>query len=286
MESFLHWLHHEGLQALFIIAGEIIAMYLGTFILNIVVGQFVRGKLRKASKLDIEKRQKTLGSLVKTVWRILVIAVAAASLLKLILPTIDFTPLFASAGIIGIAIAFGAQTLVKDFLTGVFIISENQYRVGDIVSINDADGRVEHIGARSTVIRDENGNVHYLPNGSIGHVVNKTMGYSRVYFTLLLQASTDLDAAVSVINQVGDRLAESDKWKDRVLSAPQFHSIGAVTGSSIEVSISGKVNASEQWAVTTEMRRRLLKAFDKHDIKLQWPFSIFKQISVRLCRLG
>jgi len=268
MESFLHWLHHEGLQALFIIAGAIIAMYVGTFILNIVVGQFVRGKLRQASKLDIEKRQKTLGSLVKTVWRILVIAVAAASLLKLILPTIDFTPLFASAGIIGIAIAFGAQTLVKDFLTGVFIISENQYRVGDIVSINDADGRVEHIGARSTVIRDENGNVHYLPNGSIGHVVNKTMGYSRVYFTLLLQASTDLDAAVSVINQVGDRLAESDKWKDRVLSAPQFHSIGAVTGSSIEVSISGKVNASEQWVVTTEMRRRLLKAFDKHDIKL------------------
>lgn len=140
--------------------------------------------------------------------------------------------------------------------------------MGDIVSINDADGRVEHIGARSTVIRDENGNVHYLPNGSIGHVVNKTMGYSRVYFTLLLQASTDLDAAVSVINQVGDRLAESDKWKDRVLSAPQFHSIGAVTGSSIEVSISGKVHASEQWAVTAEMRRRLLKAFDKHDIKL------------------
>lgn len=268
MELFLDWLNHQGIQALLIVLGAMVAMYAGTFILDIVVRQFVRGKLRKASKLDIEKRQKTLGSLVKTVWRILVIAVAAASLLKLILPTIDFTPLFASAGIIGIAIAFGAQTLVKDFLTGVFIISENQYRVGDIVSINDADGRVEHIGARSTVIRDENGNVHYLPNGSIGHVVNKTMGYSRVYFTLLLQASTDLDTAVSVINQVGDRLAESDKWKDRVLSAPQFHSIGAVTGSSIEVSISGKVNASEQWAVTAEMRRRLLKAFDKHDIKL------------------
>lgn len=268
MESVFNWLHHEGVQALTIIVGALIIGYIGEKLLNVVVGQFVRGKLRKASKLDVEKRQKTVASLVRTIWRIIVIAITVASLLKLVFPSIDFTPLFASAGIVGIAIAFGAQTLVKDFLTGVFIISENQYRVGDIVSINDADGRVEHIGARSTIIRDENGNVHYLPNGSIGHVVNKTMGYSRVYFTLLLQASTDLDTAVSVINQVGDRLAESEKWKGRVLSAPQFHAIGAVTGSSIEVSISGKVQASEQWAVTAEMRRRLLKAFEKNDIKL------------------
>jgi small conductance mechanosensitive channel len=268
MDSFFTWLNNEGIQAAIIIIGASIAIYIGNKILTIFVKQFVRGKLRKASKLDIEKRQQTLAILVRMVWRIIVIAITAASVLKLIFPSIDFTPLFASAGIVGIAVAFGAQSLVKDFLTGVFIISENQYRVGDIVSINDADGRVEHIGARSTVIRDDNGNVHYLPNGSVVHVINKTMGYSRVYFTLLLNAETDLDNAISVINQVGDKLADSDKWKSKVLSAPQFSEIGAVTGSSIEITISGKTQPSEQWQVTAEMRRRLLKAFEKHGIKL------------------
>ncbi len=268
MESINRWLLDQGVQVAVIILGAAVTIYIGNKILTLVVRQFVRGKLRKASKLDIEKRQNTLAGLIRTVWRIIVIAITAASVLKIIFPTIDFTPLFASAGIVGIAIAFGAQTLVKDFLTGVFIISENQYRVGDIVSINDADGRVEHIGARSTVIRDDNGNVHYLPNGSVIHVINKTMGYSRVRFTLMLNADTDLDTAISVINQVGDKLAESDKWKAKILSAPQFSEIGALTGSSIEITISGKTQPSEQWQVTAEMRRRLLKAFEKHGIKL------------------
>ncbi len=263
-----HWFQNEGAQAAFIIVGIIIAMYIGAKILDLVVRQFVRGRLRKASKQDIEKRQKTLSALVINIWRIIIIAVGTVSVLQIFFPAIDFTPLFASAGIIGIAIAFGAQTLVKDFLTGVFIISENQYRVGDYVTINDADGRVEHVGARSTVIRDDNGNVHYLPNGSIIHVVNKTMGYSRVNFTLLLNASTDLDTAISVINQVGDKLAESDKWKAKILTAPQFSSVGALTGSSVEITISGKTQPSDQWQVTAEMRRRLIKAFEKHDIKL------------------
>jgi small conductance mechanosensitive channel len=268
MNWFNNWLQNEGVQALFIAIGALIVYYIGARILTIVVHQLVRGRLRKANKVDIEKRRKTLGSLIINIWRIIVIVTASVSILKIFFPAIDFTPLFASAGVVGIAIAFGAQTLVKDFLTGVFIITENQYRVGDYVMINDADGRVEHIGSRSTVIRDDNGNVHYLPNGSIIHVVNKTMGYSKVHFTLLLQASTDLDAAISVINQVGDRLAEHEKWQPKILSAPQFSSIGALTGSSIEVTITGKTQPSEQWSVTAEMRKRLLKAFEKHDIKL------------------
>jgi moderate conductance mechanosensitive channel len=267
--DWLHkWLQNEGVQALFIIIGALIVYYIGAKILTIIVHHFVRGRLRKANKVDIEKRRKTLNGLVLLIWRILLIITASVSVLKIFFPAIDFTPLFASAGIVGIAIAFGAQTLVKDFLTGVFIITENQYRVGDYVTINDADGRVEHIGARSTIIRDDNGNVHYLPNGSIAHVVNKTMGYSKVHFTLMLQASTDLDAAISVINQVGDRLVENEKWQPKILSAPQFSSIGTLTGSSIEVTITGKTQPSEQWAVTAEMRKRLLKAFEKHDIKL------------------
>lgn len=256
------------LSVLFILVGGILVYTIGGKVLSVVTKQIVRGHLRNSPKKDIQKRQETLASLIAGIWRIIVAATIVVSILPKIFTDIDLAPLFTSAGIIGIAVAFGSQALVKDFLTGVFIVTENQYRVGDYVTINDADGRVEHIGSRSTVIRDDNGNVHYLPNGSIVHVVNKTMGYSKVHFSILLTANSDLDNAISVINQVGDRLADSEKWKSKILSAPQFSSVGAFTGSSIEVTITGKTLPSDQWAITAEMRRRLIVAFEKNDIKL------------------
>lgn len=268
MSSFNHWLQTDGFQILCIAVGGIVTYYLGSKILDLITRQIVRGHLRKSAKRDIEKRQATLSNLVTGIWRILVVITASVSIIKTLFPAIDMSPLFASAGIIGITIAFGAQTLVKDFLTGVFIITENQYRVGDYVLINEADGRVEYIGTRSTVIRDDSGNVHYIPNGSISHVINKTMGYSKVHFSLLLDPSSDLDNGISVINQVGDKLSEDAKWKNKILSAPQFSSIGSFTGTTIEVTIMGKTLPSDQWSVTAEMRKRLIAAFEKNDIKL------------------
>lgn len=262
------WFQNEGVQIIFLVFGGIIAFYVGSKLLDLVTRQLVRGRLRRSPKKDIEKRQATLANLVVGIWRILLVATIGLSGFKILFPAVSLSPLFAGAGIIGIAVAFGSQALVKDFLTGIFIISENQYRVGDYVTINDADGRVEYIGTRSTVIRDDNGNVHYLPNGSIIHVINKTMGYSKVHFSIMLDASTDLDNAISVINQVGDALAANEKWKNKVLSPPQFSSIGAFTGSTIEVTITGKTQPSDQWSITAEMRKQLIAAFEKNDIKL------------------
>jgi len=268
MNDISTWFQTTGFPIIFLILGGIITYIVGTKVLDIITRQIVRGHLRNSPKKDSEKRQATLANLVTGIWRILLAATCGLAIFKLLFPDIDLSPLFAGAGIIGIAIAFGSQTLVKDFITGIFIITENQYRVGDYVKINDADGRVEYIGTRSTVIRDDSGNVHYLPNGSIIHVVNKTMGYSKVNFSIMLDASTDLDSAISVINQVGDAMTESSKWKGKILSPPQFSSIGAFTGSSVEVNITGKTQPSDQWAVTAEMRQKLIGAFEKHDIKL------------------
>lgn len=268
MEHIAIWLGEIGLAVLIVIGVSLVIYYLGAQLIKSLIRQAVKSRLRKASKMDMEKRRKTLTSLMLNIWRVLIAAIAAGSLLEVFFPQIDLTPLFASAGIIGVAIAFGSQALIKDFITGIFIISENQYRLGDYVDINDANGRVEQVGIRSTVIRDEKGNVHYIPNGSIVHVVNKAMGYSKVYFKIALSASVDLDAAISVINQVGDELAADAAWKDKVLSAPQFQDICTISGSSIEVTITGKTQPSYQWAVATEMRKRLLGAFNAADIKL------------------
>ena len=157
---------------LFIFWGNI--YYLGLSIilyappLNIVPGTVRHRKARKNSH-----------PINPSFWQIIIIFYVAAIVAnKLFL--FDLSPLFASAGIIGVALGFGAQSLVKDFLSGIFIIAENQYRVGDVVDVMGAAGTVERVGTRTTVIRDSEGNVHYVPNGTIQHVINKTMGYSIV----------------------------------------------------------------------------------------------------------
>ena len=170
--------------------------------------------------------------------------------------------------LLGVAIGFGAQSLIKDFLSGIFIIVENQYRVGDIVDIQGAAGTVERVTIRSTVIRDASGNVHFLPNGEVLHVINKTMGFSKVNFTLTVDPDTDIDKLSTIIDEVGLKLSEDEKWKEKILEAPHFLNIGTFNDIALEVTIIGKTNPSQQWSVTGEMRRRLLKAFAKHKIEL------------------
>lgn len=163
--------------------------WLGPLIINwLMTHIFVTHYQRTLHKKDLEKRQRTLGGMFTNVWRIIVVVIALYFILQAIIGKEQaFTllaPLFASASIIGVALGFGAQSLVKDFISGIFIISENQYRVGDVIEIEGFGGTVERIGVRSTVIRDVDGNVHFFPNGMVQHIINKTMGYSMARFTL------------------------------------------------------------------------------------------------------
>lgn len=249
--------------------GAIVAYYLGRFVLSWAIRGVIKStaKHRDWHKKDIEKRQETLVQLVRSFWKIVVIAYAVAIVANKVF-LIDLSPLFASAGIIGVALGFGAQSLVKDFLSGIFIIAENQYRVGDVVDIMGAAGKVERVGTRSTVIRDSDGNVHYIPNGTIQHVVNKTMGFSVSRFILQLDPATDIATATDIINQTGQTLAGEEKWRRKIIEAPKFTSVGDITGRAVEIIVSGKTMPSDQWAVTSEMRRRLLEAFEAHDIAL------------------
>lgn len=270
VENTIRWLSNQGLNIVFIC---FVAWALYHFV-NFVVENFMRRLIRKTAlnkmtDLDLKKRQDTVTSLVSTLLRTIILATATMMVVKQLFPHINYAPIFASAGIIGVAVGFGAQSLIKDFLTGVFIISENQYRVGDVVDLgNDASGNVERIGIRSTVLRDANGNVHYVPNGAVGHVVNKTMGFSKVNFTLSVDPDTDLDLLATVINETGAKLAEDPKWKDKITEPPKFLNIGGFTQAGMDVTIVGVTEPSEQWSVTGELRRRLLKQLVKHKIRL------------------
>lgn len=267
----LDWLTNNWLELVILLVAAAIAYFAGTRIVTFIVKRAVKGgRHRSWHKKDIEKRQKTLVGLFVSVWRIILFFTILYALLAVFFPNIGaaMAPLFASAGIIGVAIGFGAQSLIKDFLSGIFIISENQYRVGDIIDIEGFSGTVERIGTRSTVLRDVDGNVHYFPNGMVQHVINKTMGYSMARFTMLLHPDSDIDQVAEIIDTLGKTLSEEEKWKDKILSAPAFVSVGEITGNSVEVIVAGKTQPSDQWGVVSEMRRRLLEEFEHRHVRL------------------
>jgi small conductance mechanosensitive channel len=268
------WITKHGVEVLVIVIVTAVFYYVGTAL----VGRAVRKTVRRSAKRhawhrkDIEKRQNTLVVLFKNIWRILVIATGALYLFKVVFPLVDLAPLFASAGIVGVALGFGAQSLVKDFISGIFIISENQYRVGDIIDIDGAGGVVERIGARSTVLRDADGQVHYFPNGMVQHVINKTMDYSMARLTIGIHPSSNIDEVIAIINETGKKLAGEEKWKSKVIEAPEFISVGDFTSTGVSLLISGKTQPSDQWSVAAEMRRRLLFELEKNKIELSVVF--------------
>lgn len=262
----------KGLSIVTTILTTAILYLLGVLFMGSIVNRIVKARGRTWHKKDIEKRQKTLAGLFTTVWRILVITGGTLALFTTIFPDVSLAPLFASAGIVGVALGFGAQSLVRDFLSGIFIISENQYRVGDVIEIEGFGGSVERVGARSTVIRDPDGNVHYFPNGMIQHVINKTMGYSMARFFIGIHPSSDLDDVIEIINTIGEDLSKEDKWKSKIIEAPSFVSVTEFTSTEVNLLVSGKTQPSDQWAVTAEMRRRIFNEFEKKKIQLSTAF--------------
>ena len=245
------------------------AYWFGPAIVNWLMAHvFVTPYQRTLHRKDLEKRRRTLGALFANVWRIIVIMLVAYGIFVQFFDYKALAPLFASAGIIGVAFGFGAQSLVKDFLSGVFIISENQFRVGDIIEIDGFGGTVERIGVRSTVIRDVDGNVHYFPNGMVQHVINKTMGYSMARFTVAVAPDTVISKVSKLIDKLGLTLANEDNWKDKILEAPHFVMMGEFTATAVNLIVSGKTQPSDQWSVVAEMRRRILEKFEQEAITI------------------
>jgi len=269
IDSITHWLRDPGATILTILVLGWLGRHFGGMVITRIIHRVVRANhFNELSRDDVRKRQDTLINLFTVIWQALLVIIVGFLIFEQVFPNIDLTPLFASSAIIGIALGFGAQSIIKDFLTGVFIITENQYRVGDVVDIEGAAGTVERVTIRSTILRDADGNVHFLPNGNIMHVINKTMGYSRVNFSLEVNPDTSVDHLSDLINEIGEQLAGDEKWRDKILEAPHFLNIGTFSDVAIQVNITGKTQPSAQWSVTGELRRRLLKAFAKNKIEL------------------
>jgi small-conductance mechanosensitive channel len=263
------WLIDHGIRILIIVAVAAVLWFALNRFLPPIVRRSVDRTKYKESKEGLEKRTNTLLSIFKGMGRVFIIIVAIIMVLDEV--GIPIAPVLAGFGIAGIAIGFGAQYLIRDLIAGIFIILENQYRVGDVVRVADIGGLVEEITLRKTVLRDLDGIVHHVPNGEIKTASNFTRHFSRVNLNISVGYGTDLDHAISVINRVGKELAEDDNWRKIIKSPPQVLRVDNLGDSGIDIKILGDVEPIRQWDVMGELRLRLKKAFDAEGIEIPWP---------------
>jgi small conductance mechanosensitive channel len=218
---------------------------------------------------EVQKRAKTLTSVLVATRQIFIILIAVFIILSEL--GINIAPIMAGVGVVGIAIGFGAQSLVKDIIAGLFIVMENQYRMGDVVNIADKGGIVEEINLRRTVLRDLDGIVHVVPNGEIRVASNLTKEWSRVNLNISVAYGTDLDRAIAVINRVCQEMAAEPQWAPLILKTPQVLRVDNLGDSGIELKILGDTKPIHQWDVMGEIRKRVAKAFEEEGIEIPWP---------------
>lgn len=210
------------------------------------------------------KRRETISHVLLRTMDMLVIVVVGFMVLSEL--GFDLAPLLASAGIVGIALGFGAQSLVKDIVAGVFILLENQYGKGDVVQIAGVSGMVEDINLRRTVLRDLEGVVHSVPNGEIRIASNLTRGWSRVNLNVSVAYKEDLDRVRAVLDRVGEELAADPAWAPMILEAPKVLRVDAFEEAGIALKILATTKPIKQWDVAGELRRRIKAAFDAEGI--------------------
>jgi len=238
-------------------------IFVRKFIRKIIVSSLFR------SKESERKREDTLIKIINSTISVITILIAGLMIFQEL--GVDIGPILAAAGIAGLAFGFGGQYLIRDIISGLFIILENQYRVGDAVCFGETCGLVEDISLRMTSLRDLDGTVHHIPHGEIKSVSNLSKEYSRVNLNIGIAYDSNLEKVITVVNKVGQELGEDAVWKDLIIKPPQFLRVDDFADSAIIIKILGETKPIKQWEVTGELRKRLKIAFDKEGIEIPFP---------------
>jgi len=258
------WLSTSGLRVLLIIILTLVALRMVRFLST---RMFTLSK--KDKDIEIQKRIDTLSSVIRYVLFIGITIVA--SLMVMGEFGIEIGPVLAAAGIVGLAVGFGAQSLVQDVISGFFILLEDQIRVGDVVQIADKGGLVERITLRVVVLRDQAGNVHYVRNGQIQVVTNMTKDYGRYVFDIGIAYREDVDTVIEVIKQVDEELRQDPQFKEDILEPIEILGLDRFADSAVIIKARTKTKPIRQWAVGREFNRLLKKRFDEKNIEIPFP---------------
>ena len=271
-ERVTDWLLTHGLRILLVLVLVLVADIALRVVIPHVIRPAVTRQMKGKPDEEIEQRSHTLVAVLQGSGRFVLVVWALFTILPEL--GINVTPILASVGIAGIALGFGAQSLVKDVLSGLFILIENQYSKGDVVTVAGISGLVEEVGLRRTVLRDLDGIVHHVPNGQIAVASNFTQEWSRVNMNVSVAYGEDLDKVIEVINRVGHELAADAEFGPLILTAPQVLRVEAFEDSGIAIKILGDTEPIRQWDVMGELRKRLKKAFDEEGIEIPLPHRV------------
>jgi small conductance mechanosensitive channel len=258
------------------IVGLVVLALLIRWILGKVVDRIVRhaedGVLpdRFSSGMSTRRvqRAKTMGDLLKSIIGGILVAVFGTMILGEL--GVNIAPIIASAGIVGIALGFGAQSLVKDFLSGIFMIFEDQYGVGDVVDVGVASGTIEAVSLRVTRLRDQSGTVWYVPNGEILRVGNMSQNWARAVVDVSIGYDEDLARVQRVLREVAHDLWQDEEFHDVVIEEPEVTGVESMTPEAITVRVLVKTAPMRQWAVARELRQRIKGRFDHEGIRMPY----------------
>lgn len=268
--SVLDWLSGSGIRVVIIIAIAIALQQIARSVIpHAVHGQVVKKEKKKRFIEEAEQRADTLSGFLVSVAVVIVWVVAVF----MVLPEfrVNIGPLLAGAGILGIAIGFGAQGLIKDILSGLFIILEDQYSKGDWVQLGAIDGEVEYLGLRRTILRDFDGTHHTIPNGEITIASNYSKDWACVNMDLSVGYGEDLDRVMEVINEVCEEMAAEPGWKRDIIQVPRVLRVQNFGDSGIDIKVWGTTKPMMQWGAMGEIRRRVKIRFDEEGIEIPWP---------------
>ena len=259
------WFLSTGLRIVLIAIITLIVIKGVKVLANRLQVAFSRQKVDEESK----KRASTLSSVIRHLLTVVILVVALMTILGQL--GVEIGPILAAAGIVGLAVGFGAQNLVKDVINGFFILLEDQIRVGDVVQIAGKGGLVEKVNLKMTILRDFSANVHYIPNGNIDVVTNMTKDYSRYVFDIGVAYREDVDKVMEIIREVDEELRKDSSCSEDILEPLEIFGLDQFADSAIIIKARYKTKAIKQWGVAREFNRLLKKKFDERNIEIPFP---------------
>lgn len=267
-EEWREWFGDNGVNVIGIIIGLIFVRWLVARVISRVIraAALRAGRARLEDDELVERRVNTLLSTLGWLFTIFLSLVGIALILDQF--DIQISALLAGVGVVGIAVGLGAQTLIKDVINGLFILVEGQYAVGDVVQVAGVSGQVIEITPRRTVLRDQNGHVHVVPNSAIVVATNMTQGFSRINLNVTVAYEEDIEHVTKVINEICEQLA-ADFPMD-IIVAPKVLRVDALGADGIDIKILGDVKVFKQWDLMGELRRRLKARFDEEGIEIPY----------------
>jgi small conductance mechanosensitive channel len=276
LQNILQWLIDHGPRIVFTLIATVILLWLSKVLEHRLVALLARHGVT-GSHEDRENRARTLIGVFRNATTVLVVAGAFLTIVAEF--GVNIVPLVGAAGVVGLAFAFGAQNLIRDYFSGFMILMENQYRMNDVVKIGEITGQVERITLRITVLRDIRGTVHFVPHGQISTVSNLTHGWSRVFFEIGVAYKEDVDHVMKVLMDLARVMRRDSEFGDLILDEPEMLGVNAFDDSAVKICFVVKTRPLKRWVVKRELNRRIKKKFDELGIEIPFPHrTVFQHI--------